>query len=735
MNELSTSQEEHELLVLVLKRNGSVRLRNSLRAAQRQGFLDGLTIQAIVANDVVAIKRLMLAPNFGAKSLAELKKIVLVEYEANETYAQSGPEVISDCFVNKSRLDCRARISYFVAMDAVPNLPFKLSKVYINKSLLSVDEKKLLRKIEKLFGRMDLKSFFSVDEQFLLESGGFGAKYISVFRGLIDSVADELLDIVDGRKSINVKVKSIFVVAEYYCVDFNEAGQIVLDDVEEYLFSIDDESRSIIMSRWGFHCKSESLEVLGERFCVTRERIRQRVKDIVDDLLPTLRIHSDVLRGNVMKDRTQDFYRTLHVLSSCFDGERCFYSFLEMLCKIDKGGVFNSVHPEVNNTFLDSYFCENSSPINKEALIGELVSSHGYDNDQAVNVLVGLESKHKLNIVSGEVFPINLGKIEAVAHVLLSHPNGLPWKDIARVVNRIGCCSTPISENRSIASYLGGSDYVYLCGRGVYRHINFLDMSAIDVQSIMDDILEYVCFTGSESIHLNDFYHQAKQSIKVIDYFDFRHIVRAFCSEYGFYFNGKSGVDGLGVTEKFTRVTQKKLILEIMNKAKGAITKAEVAERLRSKSIAHASFYLDKMMADGDVVRIDNMMYTTPDRAFSNIDTEKILQLINGMLADTVKIIEADVFRREINSVLNVGYTKYFYAALASINIDKFGWKKKYNLFSCVDIPYQSLNDAFSSLCSPLLSSADNIEEINKIFVLTDQVMANGLSNWRASLL
>jgi hypothetical protein len=732
-HETSTPQRNHELVELAFKRGGSVRLRNSLSAAQGEGILDSLTIQAIVSNDTLAINKLMRIPNFGAKCLAELKQIALLESKCSQSEIWPEKESESGLFVSQTQPSTQERISIFVNSDSAPNLPIKLSSIRINISFLTENERKFVKKIEKMFGQMDLQSFLAIDENFLLVAGGFGAKYLPVFRSFRAAITGELLDIIDGRKKIDFKVKSLLVMADYFHVDLREIDQILLDDVEEYLFSLDDESRGIIRSRWGFHCKPETLEELGLQYRVERERIRQREQVINANFLRTLRIHPDVLRRNIMRDSTLDFQVLLNNLSSCFENERCFYDFLEILCQTEKGEIFRLVHPDVKTTFLDAYFCENTSPVNREMLIGELASNYGYARDQAINVLVELQKKSRLKIISNDVSPINLGKAEAVAHILLNHPNGLPWKDIAKIINQNGCCSTHMNENRPSASYLGESDYVYLCGRGTYRHINFLDMSKIDVTHIMDSILEYFLVSNTDSIHLNDFYHQAKPDIKAIDYFDLRHVVRSFCSEYGFYFNGQSSVDGLGITANFVRVTQQKLILEIMNKANGAITKVEVAERLRSKSLGHANFYLDKMIEEGQVVRIDNMMYTTPDKAFANIDAESILHLMNSIMGDTSKIIESDVFRLKVNSALNLAYTKYFYAALASINLDKFGWTRKHNLFSRKDIPYQSLNDAFSSLCDPLFSDAENLEKIMLEVELTDQVAAVGIRNWRLS--
>jgi hypothetical protein len=51
----------------------------------------------------------------------------------------------------------------------------------------------------------------------------------------------------------------------------------------------------------------------------------------------------------------------------------------------------------------------------------------------------------------------------------------LPWQDIIKLINRSGCCNTYINENRIHSSALSGSEYIYLCARGTYKHLKYLD--------------------------------------------------------------------------------------------------------------------------------------------------------------------------------------------------------------------------------------------------------------------
>jgi hypothetical protein len=70
----------------------------------------------------------------------------------------------------------------------------------------------------------------------------------------------------------------------------------------------------------------------------------------------------------------------------------------------------------------------------------------------------------------------------------------------------------------------------------------------------------------------------------------------------------------------------------VLNESKVAMTKQEIAERLRSKSKGHAAFYINNLMEEGKVVRVDQMVYTTAEKAFCNMDTKAIMLVIKDIM-------------------------------------------------------------------------------------------------------
>ncbi len=506
----------------------------------------------------------------------------------------------------------------YINYDELPDISYDLSKCFFNRSALSKEEIKLIQKLSNISSEIDVQQYLSLTSNELSGTVGFGKKYLDHFQELKTRVVTEIHDIHHGNFELDGMHKSVIVNSKYFDVNLNELDQILLDDVEEYLFSLSEVQQDVAQSRWGFHHEVETLEDIGRRSAVVRERIRQLSSVINKNVPHYIRIHPKVLGQNIRENLASNLAEVFPNLRDCFDSNYHFYSFLEILCMEESGAIHDIQEPDVDLNLLDLFFCDNSSPISYEVVVAELASNFGYSKALAANTIRELINKSKLKSDPEGLKPINLGRKEAVAHALLGYENGLPWKDIAKIVNRLEISNVCINEDRMQNSIFSDSDFIYQCDRGAYKNIKYFKIENVDVPHIIKSILDYIKVSNQKSIHLNDYYHQADGSIKAVNYYDIRHIARTFGSDYGLFFYGKSGVDSVGLTTDFEPVTQQKLILDLMNKAKAGLTNAEIANRLKSKSLAHAAFYLDKMMEAGEVVRVDNMIYTTPEKAFIN---------------------------------------------------------------------------------------------------------------------
>ena len=165
------------------------------------------------------------------------------------------------------------------------------------------------------------------------------------------------------------------------------------------------------------------------------------------------------------------------------------------------------------------------------------------------------------------------------------------------------------------------------------------------------------------------------------------------------------------------------------------LTKPQIANLLKSKSLDHASYYLDELIESGKIVQVDRMLYTTPDLAYKDIDLDKYLIVINNLLQSYAKPVDPSIFKEELNSYFSNSYSKYFYSSIARLYAKRKGWFRKHNLYSTHEIPFKNLNVAFDSVCNINSSVDENISAIQANIAIDRQTAIISLSNWKISRL
>lgn len=591
----------------------------------------------------------------------------------------------------------------------------------LNTLLLPSQYQKLIKKIALVATNVvTVQDIFNINLVDFAKLPTVGILYVN---GLIE-FKKKLPEILEAQSKKSALFK------DNYSIEFNEIDNILIEDIENYLWSLDEKRMDIALPRWGFNHQHETLEEVAIKSNLTRERIRQLEKKINTNLPLHLTIQPKVLWANIREKMTEDLTELLPNLAKCFATEKLFYAFIELCCQVEKGSIRKIIFTEISPKIINSLFCINPSPISQETIINELMSNYGYSKASAINGIKQLEKFDRLEINEQGIYPKKLGRTEAVAHVLTFHPSGLPWKDINRIVNKQGYSSTLFDETRMASGY-HDSEYIYLCAKGTFRNLMFLDIEQFDIPEIMQHLLEYFKQNTLTGLHLHDYYYQTKNQHDGIEYFTLRHLVREYGEEYGIYFNGKSGTDSVSLDSEVTLMSQADVIIKVLNESKVAMTKQEIAERLRSKSINHATFYINNLTEEGKVVRVDQMVYTTPEKAFVNIDTKAIMEVIKDIMGASNIVVEADVFREYVNMELNLSHSKYIYVALVKTQLKELGWYRSNTLFSKNPIPYKSLAEIYNQVCNPEFSNNENVKILQQTVWITDSVAANALQWWK----
>ncbi|MBU0656177.1 MAG: hypothetical protein KJ914_13735 [Gammaproteobacteria bacterium] len=608
-------------------------------------------------------------------------------------------------------------------------IPSSLSTLHFNFQFLSKQEIKLLDKFENLYGSMSVKDIVDFDVADLKSLKGIGNLHSETLLSLQSRIRSELKRMTENGMDFKFTESSIFTSSEIRFYEMNKIDKFLLEDVESYLWSLDDRRQDIALSRWGFNHRYETLEEIGERYSFTRERVRQIEKKTNARLPLFFRIHPKVLWKNIQANISAGLTSRLPNLAKCFESERTFFSFLEECCQIESGSVSQMANPDVKRKILDSLFCENPSPISRSFVISELISEFGYTQILAEITIKKLEEAGVLKSDERGIEPQDLGAKEAIAHVLTFHPEGLPWKDIARIISIKGY-SKHVSGERMSHGF-NDSDYIYLCGPGTYRHRMFLDIDQLNIDLIFEHLIAYFGENNIQSLNLHDYYSHTINERVQVEYFTLRHIIKEYGEAVDIYFNGRSSVDNVSLSKNGERITQKEVIIQSLNRAKGAMTKAEIAEKLRSKSLDHASYYLNVLMDEGKVVRVDQLMYTIPEKAFKNINQDKVLSFIGMIVNSTNLVIESDIIREKANLEFDLSYSKYFYSALIGTNLASLGCYRVNNLICSKGFKYRSMRDICREVCNVNYSTAENIKKIREIVWITSPVAESALSQWR----
>jgi len=509
-------------------------------------------------------------------------------------------------------------------------------------------------------------------------------------------------------------------------INFKKFELQLITDTEEFLLSLDEKQRNIALNLWGYNHEKTTQENLANQYQVTKQRIYSIIKKINSTFQNSLLFDIEPIKKSLLEGPF-DLNNKFTKLAKYFTATSDFYEFVEICLNLNKNTLCR-LSQNKNKKLFSEFFCTHESPISKDSFINKLKSEYSFNDTESLQIMHGFIANNHLVETANGLKPQNLGRHEAIAHILISHPNGLPWKDIAQISNKQKYSSVEMSENK-LGSGFKDSDLIYLCSQGCYRHTMYLDFSQYNLDKIANDLKTFLEQQNNDTIHLLEYFNSTTQPQS--EYFIIRYLIKQCGKQYGISFKGKSGVDLVSLTTEPNSYSQKDVIIKMLDQAERGLTKSEITKFIRSKSTKHVASYLNELINQGFVVRVDQTIYTTPQKAFGKINTSEILDIIKDIIESTDLIVEADYFRSIVNQKLNYTYSKFFYSALIDVNLSQYGWHKSRTLVCKSPFSYNNLSDIFSKNCNPSMTDQENLEKLKQCVLTTDATAKRIISNQR----
>tara|TARA_R110001583_G_scaffold47238_2_gene147992 strand:- start:10288 stop:17577 length:7290 start_codon:yes stop_codon:yes gene_type:complete len=519
---------------------------------------------------------------------------------------------------------------------------------------------------------------------------GFGKGKISKFFKFSDHLKQ-------GLFSINHQEDSHQQISDFD-LPLDKLEEHLIEDLETYFYQEKTRDNDILSRRLGLNCESETLEEIGKTYGVTRERIRQIESTAKKNFIAKLSINPKVIWATTKSNLSELRAPLFATLRHNFTTDKNFYSFLEVCCDLKENEIKKITTPTLNKSIFEEFWVWNKSPASIEDLSWYLHENMNVELAVAENQIAIWINDGFIEKIGDEVKPISLSKVPGIAHALLDFPNGDSWQNIQNHANTKNITTGDFFTDRPEPSLGYGADkeYLYQSGRGTYRHISYLNISETDKERILSIVLS----------KLNELKHEGRESVNLSvdiyqrlgladDYYIVRHIIRAFGESVGIYFNGKSGADTISLASNFSLASQKSVLIDLFKKSLKPLSKKYVATKIRSQTLGHAGFYLDKLLTEGEIVRIDEMHYAHVDNAFVDIDREKTLSLAFSYIDKEDRIIEGEKIQTHLNRHLDADFNKYLYIALLKSHAEASGKKYHYvhNLVSNSIIEYSSLSE------------------------------------------
>jgi hypothetical protein len=527
--------------------------------------------------------------------------------------------------------------------------------------------------------------------------------------------------------------------------------KIIIEDIENLLNDLNERKKFIFQHYFGYKKESLTLEAISVEYSkkhnvpqLERERIRQIIKTIKPEIYEKKTIADEDLI-NFLKTRDIESFHTIFPnLGSYFTktvkhnakdiNRDRLLEFLEVYSGVPNNTFFTpeKAIKEFDPRLLLDIFSRVSSPIKLEDFILEIMEIYGYVENIANSAVKFMEDNNYIKLHENKVYPINLNSVEEAAHIALKHPNGIFWKDIYLIMNNSFTDNKSNLNNKRMASYnINDNPSLWLSSKGVYKHINYLEFKK-DSSLILDkivNIFEKNKITVTKIVEIyNIFIKQIEiQSLRNINYWEFRTIIKFYGESKGIFFKGKSGTDTISISKNFNYVTNKSNIFKIIFNSQSALSEDAISQMITRKNLDKknivVSHYCDQLLEEKKIIKVGPKIWYEASRGLKmcNVDLVKneIIHLFKNFRAVSVVY-----FTKLINQKLNYAFSLYYYdSILRFLSVENNFFYN--NGFISADDKIYNLQIIYKNYFSKKTNPSESLDDLCKKGIAVSQGQVN----------
>lgn len=606
------------------------------------------------------------------------------------------------------------------APEAPPPRPVDLAGATLAWNELGADDAKAVRRVERALQRdLTVAGLLGLDLRELAARDGIGRGTATALRRLRERVVAELAAVASSPA-----MAKLVILASTVPLSADTLETTLIGDFERLTERLDDTMQSIALSRWGYARPQRTLEEIGVEHGVSRERIRQ-LEAKFDALLPrSLSVSQVQIRATVDSLRGGDLLAAFPTLTQLFATTALVLRFLERCAGLDPLALDDEGDVErAGLRPLARLFATTAAPITIDQCLAEL-GGRGLSEPECVRYLASLRASGRVTVTDDVVAPHRLERAAAFAHVLAGIPEGLFWQDLARICNARRLCATPVSETRRPPLR---SSYLYLSGRGSYRHVRFLQLEHVEPDALLGAMRAYLEERQLRSCNLQAIAHAVCPDF---DYFTVRYVVSEFGEERGLYFDGRSTNDTVSLDANVARTDIASTLRQLLADSPTALTVGELAERLRSRSLSLTQQAIWKLRSQGAIVRVEEQLYTTVERAFDGFDWDHARRHLGDLLHQDDRPAEIGWLRERFNVGQASPRSRFFLLDAVRLIAGDAGWHVVRTLVDRKPIRFAGLHDIFREAHQEGRALAETLAEIERHVRIDRMLVPRLLSNW-----